>query len=71
MKDKIINALLNVASKMQSQRHLSSIKYAFADLMPIIIAGSFCTRYPFLHHALIFSLLQTRQMIIWWVFFVS
>ena len=30
-----------------------------------------CTRYPFLHHALIFSLLQTRQMIIWWVFFVS
>ena len=43
MKDKIINALLNVASKMQSQRHLSSIKYAFADLMPIIIAGSFCT----------------------------
>lgn len=43
MKDKIIDKLLYAASWMQQQRHLAAIKYAFADLMPIIIAGSFCT----------------------------
>ncbi|NCB32906.1 MAG: PTS sugar transporter subunit IIC [Erysipelotrichia bacterium] len=43
MKDKIINILLTLATKMQSQRYFAAIKNAFSDLMPIIIAGSFCT----------------------------
>lgn len=43
MKEKLINFLLMIATKMQSQRHFAAIRYAFSDLMPVIIVGSFCT----------------------------
>lgn len=43
MKDKFINGLLMVASKLQMNRYMSSIKHAFTANMPIIIAGAFGT----------------------------
>lgn len=43
MIDKFSEALLVVASKISNQRHMSAIKNAFTALLPIIIAGAFCT----------------------------
>ena len=43
MKDKFMNGLLMVAGKLQQQKHMSAIKNAFSALLPIIIAGAFCT----------------------------
>ena len=43
MKDKIMNTLLVVAGKLQQQKHMSAVKNAFSTLLPIIIAGAFCT----------------------------
>lgn len=43
MKEKIMNGLLNVAGKIQTQRHMASIKNGFTAMLPIIITGSFCT----------------------------
>ena len=38
-----MNAMLVVAGKISNNRLMSCIRNAFTDLMPIIIAGSFCT----------------------------
>lgn len=43
MIDRISEGLLVVASKISNQRHMSAIKNAFTALLPIIIAGAFCT----------------------------
>lgn len=43
MGEKFMNAMLTVAGKIGSNRWLVCIRDAFTDLMPIIIAGSFCT----------------------------
>lgn len=43
MKEKFMNGMLMVASKMQTQKHFSAIKNGFTTLLPIIILGSFCT----------------------------
>ena len=43
MIDKFSEVLLVVASKISNQRHMSAIKNAFTALLPIIIAGAFCT----------------------------
>ena len=43
MIDRFSEALLVVASKISNQRHMSAIKNAFTALLPIIIAGAFCT----------------------------
>ena len=43
MGEKFMNGMLTVAGKIGSNRILSCIRDAFTDLMPIIIAGSFCT----------------------------
>lgn len=41
--ENITEKLLVVASKITTQRHLSAIKNAFTALLPIVIAGAFCT----------------------------
>lgn len=38
-----MNGLLAVASRLQTQRHLSAIRNAFATLFPMIVVGSLCT----------------------------
>ena len=38
-----MNAMLAVAGKISNNRLMSCIRSAFTDLMPLIIAGSFCT----------------------------
>lgn len=43
MKDKIMNGILAVAEKLQTNKYMSAIKAAFTALLPIIIAGAFCT----------------------------
>lgn len=43
MNESLMNGFLTVATKLQSQRHLSAIKNGFTTLLPIIIVGSFCT----------------------------
>ena len=43
MGEKFMNAMLVVASKIGSNRIMTCIRDAFTDLMPLIIAGSFCT----------------------------
>ncbi len=43
MGEKFMNAMITVAAKIGSNRIMSCIRDAFTDLMPIIIAGSFCT----------------------------
>lgn len=43
MKDKVMNNLLKVSTKIQAQRHMTAIKNAFTIMLPIIIIGSFCT----------------------------
>lgn len=48
MKDKFMNGLLTVASKMQSNAILSAIKDAFIDNMPVVIAGSFAVLFQFI-----------------------
>lgn len=43
MKDKFMNGLLTVASKIQMNRYMVAIKNAFTALLPIIIGGAFFT----------------------------
>lgn len=43
MKDKIMNNLLVIATKIQNQKYMTAIKNAFTKMLPIIIVGSFCT----------------------------
>lgn len=43
MKDKFMNSMLEVATKLNNNRFLSAIRGAFAEMIPIIIVGSFCT----------------------------
>ena len=43
MKDKLINGLLNLASKIQGQRHMSAIRNAFSSMLPLFITGAFST----------------------------
>ena len=43
MGEKFMNVMLVIAAKISNNRIMSCIKDAFTDLMPIIIAGSFCT----------------------------
>ena len=43
MNEKFMNGMLTVAGKISNNRWLSCIRDAFTELMPIIIAGSFCT----------------------------
>ena len=43
MGEKFMNAMLVVASKIGNNRIMTCIRDAFTDLMPLIIAGSFCT----------------------------
>lgn len=41
--ERISEKLLVITSKITTQRHLSAIKNAFTALLPIVIAGAFCT----------------------------
>jgi PTS system cellobiose-specific IIC component len=41
--EKFTEVLLIVSSKISNQRHMTAIKNAFTALLPIIIAGAFCT----------------------------
>ncbi|MEE8806979.1 MAG: PTS transporter subunit EIIC [Lactimicrobium sp.] len=52
MNEKLMNGLLNIAGKMQSNKVLSAIKDAFIDNMPIVIVGAFCTLFQWVvfHH---------------------
>ncbi len=43
MKDKIMEAFLFVAEKMQTNRYITAIKNGFTALLPITICGAFCT----------------------------
>lgn len=43
MGEKFMNVMLVFAAKIGNNRIMTCIKNAFTDLMPIIIAGSFCT----------------------------
>ncbi len=43
MKEKLMNGLLTLATKLSGQRHLAVIRNSFSKLLPVIIAGSFCT----------------------------
>ncbi|MCR5449312.1 MAG: PTS transporter subunit EIIC [Solobacterium sp.] len=43
MGDKFMSAMLVVAGKISNNRLMACIRNAFTDLMPLIIAGSFCT----------------------------
>ncbi|NLC96204.1 MAG: PTS sugar transporter subunit IIC [Erysipelotrichaceae bacterium] len=43
MKDKMMNGILMVAEKLQTNKYMSAIKNAFTALLPIIITGAFCT----------------------------
>ena len=43
MGEKFMNVMLVFAAKIGNNRTMTCIKNAFTDLMPIIIAGSFCT----------------------------
>lgn len=43
MKDKIMNGVLFVAEKLQTNKYMSAIKDSFTALLPIIITGAFCT----------------------------
>lgn len=43
MNEKFMNGMLTVAGRISNNRWLSCIRDAFTELMPIIIAGSFCT----------------------------
>ncbi len=43
MNEKLMNGLLQVAGKMQTNSVLSAIKDGFIDNMPITIVGAFCT----------------------------
>jgi len=43
MGEKFMNVMLIFAAKIGNNRIMTCIKNAFTDLMPIIIAGSFCT----------------------------
>ncbi len=42
MKDKMMDAFLAFATKIQGQRHINAIKNGFTNLMPVIIVGSVC-----------------------------
>lgn len=52
MNEKVMNGLLAIAGKMQSNRVLSAIKDAFIDNMPVVIVGAFCTLFQWVvfHH---------------------
>lgn len=43
MKDKLMNGVLVVAEKLQTNKYMSAIKNSFTSLLPIIITGAFCT----------------------------
>lgn len=43
MKDKLMEGILIVAEKLQTNRYMSAIKNGFTVLLPIIICGAFCT----------------------------
>lgn len=43
LKDKVMNGFLKFAEVLQSQKHLSAVKFSFASLLPVIISGAFCT----------------------------
>ena len=43
MKDKLMNGVLVVAEKLQTNKYMSAIKNSFTALLPIIITGAFCT----------------------------
>ena len=43
MGEKFMNAMLTFAGKIGNNRLMTCIRNAFTDLMPLIIAGSFCT----------------------------
>ena len=52
MKDKLMNGLLAIAGKMQTNSVLSAIKDSFIDNMPVVIVGAFCTllQWVVFHH---------------------
>ena len=52
MKDKLMNGLLAVAGKMQTNSVLLAIKDGFIDNMPVVIVGAFCTllQWVVFHH---------------------
>ncbi len=58
MKDKLMNGLLMLAAKLQSQRHFSAIRVGLTTLLPITIIGSFCTLFSKM------NCLQTRTDLI-------
>lgn len=41
MKDKMMEAILKVAEKLQTNRYMSAIRNAFTALLPITICGAF------------------------------
>lgn len=43
MKDKIMDRLLNISTKIQNQKYMTAIKNGFTIMFPLIIIGSFCT----------------------------
>lgn len=43
MKDKILNILVTIATKISNQKYMIAIKNGFTKMLPIIIIGSFCT----------------------------
>lgn len=43
MKDKITNGMLAFADALSSNKYMSAIKNSFTTLLPVIIAGAFCT----------------------------
>lgn len=43
MKEKLMEGILKVAEKLQTNRYMSAIKNSFTVLLPIIICGAFCT----------------------------
>ena len=47
MKEKLMNGLLTIAGKMQTNSVLSAVKDAFIDNMPVVIWGAFCTLFQF------------------------
>lgn len=43
MKEKIMNGLLKLSTKIQNQKYMTAIKNGFTIMLPLIIIGSFCT----------------------------
>lgn len=43
MKEKLMDSLLKVSTKIQNQKYMTAIKNGFTIMLPLIIIGSFCT----------------------------